>query len=249
MSVSDRKTTRWIPRLSLAVAVVWFGVRGIERVAKLLIPSLAVLVVILAIRAVTLPGAVRGLEFLFSPDWAALADGRLLGIGSIPWGGDHLTADLADKAITWMRRHLTINPDRPFLMWWTPGAVHGPHHVAEKWADKYKGVFDDGYDVYAKETFERMQNLGNIIPEGTELAPMSSDADATGVDGEPWPELDEIRPWDSLNDDEKTVAAMDVLAPGIGEIIGGSQREERLDVLDARITEVREKYPKTDDNL
>ena len=63
--------------LSLAVTVVWFGVRGIERVAKLLIPSLAALVVILAIRAVTLPGAVRGLEFLFRPDWAALGDVRI----------------------------------------------------------------------------------------------------------------------------------------------------------------------------
>jgi NSS family neurotransmitter:Na+ symporter len=63
--------------LTLAVGVVWFGVRGIERVAKLLIPSLAVLVVILAIRAVTLPGAVRGLEFLFRPDWQALGDVRI----------------------------------------------------------------------------------------------------------------------------------------------------------------------------
>ncbi len=63
--------------LTLAVAVVWFGVRGIERVAKLLIPTLALLVLILAIRAVTLPGAVRGLEFLFRPDWAALGDVRI----------------------------------------------------------------------------------------------------------------------------------------------------------------------------
>ncbi len=63
--------------LSLAVAVVWFGVRGIERVAKVLIPSLFVLVVVLAIRAVTLPGAVAGLEFLFRPDWSALADVRI----------------------------------------------------------------------------------------------------------------------------------------------------------------------------
>ena len=46
----------------------------------------------------------------------------------------HLTEDMADKAITWMRRHLAMNPDRPFLMWWTPGAVHGPHHVAKKWS-------------------------------------------------------------------------------------------------------------------
>jgi NSS family neurotransmitter:Na+ symporter len=60
--------------LTIAVAVVWFGVRGIERVAKLLIPLLAFLVVVLALRAVTLPGAAAGLEFLFRPEWSALAD-------------------------------------------------------------------------------------------------------------------------------------------------------------------------------
>jgi len=59
--------------LALGVAVVWFGVRGIERVAKLLIPTLFVLVIILAVRAITLPGAVRGLEFLFQPNWGNLA--------------------------------------------------------------------------------------------------------------------------------------------------------------------------------
>ena len=63
--------------LGMAFAVVWFGVRGIERVAKVLIPTLGVLVAVLAVRAVTLPGAARGLEFLFRPDWAALASPRL----------------------------------------------------------------------------------------------------------------------------------------------------------------------------
>ena len=63
--------------LTLAVGVVWFGVRGIEKVAKVLIPSLFVLVLMLAIRAVTLPGAAAGLEFLFRPDWSALADVRI----------------------------------------------------------------------------------------------------------------------------------------------------------------------------
>ena len=63
--------------LAIAVSVVWFGVRGIERVAKVLIPSLAVLVVALAIRAVTLPGAAAGLEFLFTPDWSALGNARI----------------------------------------------------------------------------------------------------------------------------------------------------------------------------
>ncbi len=60
--------------LSLAVGVVWFGVRGIERVAKVLIPSLFIMVVVLAIRAVTLPGAAAGLDFLFKPDWSALGN-------------------------------------------------------------------------------------------------------------------------------------------------------------------------------
>jgi NSS family neurotransmitter:Na+ symporter len=63
--------------LGLAVTVVWFGVRGIERIAKLLIPLLVLLVIALAVRAVTLPGAAAGLEFLFRPDWSALADVRI----------------------------------------------------------------------------------------------------------------------------------------------------------------------------
>lgn len=74
----------------------------------------------------------------------------------------HLTEDMADKAITWMRRHLAFNPDRPFLMWWTPGAVHGPHHVAEKWSEKYKGKFDDGWDAYQERVFERQKAMGWI---------------------------------------------------------------------------------------
>jgi hypothetical protein len=82
----------------------------------------------------------------------------------------HLTEAMADKAITWMRRHLAMNPDRPFLMWWTPGAVHGPHHVAKKWADKYKGKFDDGWDAYQERVFERQKAMG-WIPADTKRPP------------------------------------------------------------------------------
>jgi arylsulfatase len=82
----------------------------------------------------------------------------------------HLTEAMADKAITWMRRHLAMNPGRPFLMWWTPGAVHGPHHVAKEWADKYKGKFSDGWDAYQKRVFERQKAMG-WIPADTKLAP------------------------------------------------------------------------------
>ena len=82
----------------------------------------------------------------------------------------HLTEDMADKAIKWMRRHRAMKPDRPFLMWWTPGAVHGPHHVAKAWADKYKGKFSDGWDAYQKRVFEQQKAMG-WIPANTRRAP------------------------------------------------------------------------------
>ena len=56
----------------------------------------------------------------------------------------HLTEDMVDKAVAWLKQHQAFTPDKPFLMYWAPGAVHGPHHVASEWADKYKGKFDDG---------------------------------------------------------------------------------------------------------
>ena len=102
----------------------------------------------------------------------------------------HLTEAMADKAITWMRRHLAVNPDRPFLMWWTPGAVHGPHHVAREWADKYKGQFDDGWDAFQRRAFERQKAMG-WIPADTVLAPRPQGMPA----------------WDDIPDDEKAFQA------------------------------------------
>jgi arylsulfatase len=82
----------------------------------------------------------------------------------------HLSEDMADKAITWMRRHRSFSPDKPFLMYWAPGAAHGPHHVSKEWADKYKGQFDDGWDALRERTFQRQKELG-WIPADTKLTP------------------------------------------------------------------------------
>ena len=82
----------------------------------------------------------------------------------------HLTEDIAEKATTWMRNQRALAPDRPFFMYWAPGAVHGPHHVARSWADKYKGQFDDGWDTYRKRVFERQKERG-YIPADAELTP------------------------------------------------------------------------------
>jgi arylsulfatase A-like enzyme len=82
----------------------------------------------------------------------------------------HLSEDMADKAVTWMRKHRAFAPDKPFLMYWAPGAGHGPHHIFKDWADKYKGRFDDGWDALRERTFKRQQELG-WIPAGTKLTP------------------------------------------------------------------------------
>jgi len=82
----------------------------------------------------------------------------------------HLTEDMADKAIAWMQRHRALHPDRPFLVYWTPGAVHGPHHVAKEWTEKYKGKFSDGWDALQQRVFARQKEMG-WIPENAQLSP------------------------------------------------------------------------------
>jgi len=119
-----------------------------------------------------------------------------------PEEGYHLSKDLADRAIAMIADAKQVNPKKPFFMYYCPGAGHAPHHVPTEWADKYKGVFDMGYEKYAEEAYERMKVMG-IIPENTALAAMNSMAGEVSVDGTPWPALDIIRPWDSLSDDEK----------------------------------------------
>ena len=82
----------------------------------------------------------------------------------------HLTEDMVDKALTWLDQHQSFAPDKPFLMYWAPGAAHGPHHIWSEWADKYKGKFDDGWEAYRERVHQRQLEMG-IIPPGTELTP------------------------------------------------------------------------------
>ncbi len=82
----------------------------------------------------------------------------------------HLTEDMVDKALAWLDQHQSFAPDKPFLMYWAPGAAHGPHHIWPKWADKYKGKFDDGWEAYRERVHQRQLETG-IIPPGTELTP------------------------------------------------------------------------------
>lgn len=89
-----------------------------------------------------------------------------------PWGtpeeGYHLTEDLADKAIAWVRQQKVLTPDKPFFLYFAPGATHAPHHVPQQWAQRYRGRFDDGWDVLRERIFARQKELG-VVPSDAEL--------------------------------------------------------------------------------
>ena len=121
---------------------------------------------------------------------------------SWPEDGYHLTTDLTDKAIEFIKDAKMIVPDKPFFMYFCPGACHAPHHVAKEWIEKYEGAFDMGYEAYRELVFERQKEMG-IFPSDAVLSPLNPYAEETSVEGKPWNPIDVVRPWESLSDDEK----------------------------------------------
>lgn len=119
-----------------------------------------------------------------------------------PEDGYHLSKDIADKTIEFIRDAKVIAPDKPWFSYVCPGAGHAPHHVFKEWADKYAGKFDMGYELYREIVLDNQKKLG-IVPSDTELSPVNPYLGVKGPNGEPWPLQDTVRPWDSLNDEEK----------------------------------------------
>jgi arylsulfatase len=119
-----------------------------------------------------------------------------------PEEGYHLSKDLADKTIEFIRDAKVIAPDKPWFSYLCPGAGHAPHHVFKDWADKYAGRFDMGYEAYREIVLENQKKLG-IVPQDTELSPVNPYLDVKGPNGEAWPYQDTVRPWATLNDEEK----------------------------------------------
>jgi arylsulfatase len=113
-----------------------------------------------------------------------------------PDEGYHLSKDLADKALEFIRDAKQTEPDKPWYLWFCPGANHAPHHAPAEYIAKYGGMFDDGYEAYREWVLPRMIGRG-ILPEGTELTPINPMTPGTFSEG------DSVRPWDSLSDDEK----------------------------------------------
>jgi arylsulfatase len=105
-----------------------------------------------------------------------------------PKGGEdyHLDADMADRAVTYIREQNALAPDKPFFIYYAPGTSHAPHHAPKTWIEKFKGKFDQGWDKVREETFARQMKMG-IIPAGTKLTSRPK----------------ELRAWDSLDADHK----------------------------------------------
>jgi arylsulfatase len=87
-----------------------------------------------------------------------------------PAEGYHLTEDLTDKAINWGRQQKALMGDKPFFIYFAPGATHAPHHVPKEWIDKYKGKFAHGWDKQREITFKKQKELG-VIPPDAVLTP------------------------------------------------------------------------------
>jgi arylsulfatase A-like enzyme len=107
-----------------------------------------------------------------------------------PAEGYHFTEDMTDKAIFWVRQQKALAPEKPFFMYFAPGATHAPHHVPKEWSDKYKGRFDAGWDALREETLARQKELG-VVPPDCELTARH----------------EEIPAWDDMPDELKPVLA------------------------------------------
>ena len=154
-----------------------------------------------------------------------------------PYGPDegyHLSKDLADKALEYLRDSKQSEPDKPWYLWFCPGANHAPHHAPQEYIDKYKGAFDDGYEAYREWVLPRMIERG-ILPEGTELTPINPMTEGTFSPG------DAVRPWDSLNDDEKRLFSK------MAEVYAGFS--EYTDAQVGRIVEYLEESGQLDNTL
>lgn len=117
-----------------------------------------------------------------------------------PEDGYHLSKDLADKALEFIRDTKQAEPDKPWYMWFCPGATHAPHHAPQEYIDKYSGVFDDGYEAYREWVMQRMIEKG-LLPEDTELTEINPMAPGT------FPENNLVRPWDDLSEEERRLFA------------------------------------------
>ena len=138
-----------------------------------------------------------------------------------PEEGYHVSEDLVDQALRIVSDYKGVRPDRPFMGYVAFGATHAPHQAPRAYMDKYRGRYDEGWDVIRQRWYERQIATG-VIPPGTPLAPRNPG----------------VRPWDELSDNEKRLAArmqeafaafLDHTDDQIGRLVEGLRRLGQLD--------------------
>jgi arylsulfatase len=142
----------------------------------------------------------------------------------LPEEGYHLSEDLAERTMSWLAQHKSLAPSKPWLAYLAFGAMHAPHHIWPAWADKYKGQFDIGWDVYREQTLARQKEL-EILPDSAELSPM----------------LEGTQRWDDLSGDEKRLFAR------MAEVYAGYM--EHTDAQIGRVVDFLEETDQLDNTL
>src|SRR5204863_4951927 len=112
---------------------------------------------------------------------------------------------ITDRALEFIKDAKAVAPDKPFFLYYAPGAAHAPHQAPKEWIERYKGRFDKGYEAMREETLARQKEMG-LVPADTELPPINplgTPETRQGPDGQPFPALDTTRECDSLSHDER----------------------------------------------
>jgi arylsulfatase A-like enzyme len=126
-----------------------------------------------------------------------------------PEEGYHFTKDITDKALEFLKDAKAVAPEKPFMLYFAPGACHAPHHAPKEWIEKFKGRFDMGYEVMREQTLARQKEMG-LVPANTTLPPLNpigTPQTRTGPGGTPLPGVDITRPWASLSGEEQRLFA------------------------------------------
>ena len=164
-------------------------------------------------------GFLQGEADQFSPELTA--DNHHIDPPARPEDGYHLSADLVDQSIGWIRDLTSVRPDRRFFLYLAFGATHAPHQAPQEYLEKYRGRFDGGWDEARERWFERQLAMG-IVPQGTTLAPHNPG----------------VKPWAELSDNERTFAArlqeafgafLDHTDAQIGRLVSYLEAQELLD--------------------
>jgi arylsulfatase A-like enzyme len=138
-----------------------------------------------------------------------------------PEQGYHLVEDMTNKAMAWISQQKALAPDKPFFVYFAPGATHAPHHVPKEWVDKYKGKFDQGWDKLREETFARQKKLG-VIPADCQLTARHQEVPA-------WDAMPEAFKPVLRREMEVYAGYMEFTDHHVGRILDGLKKLEILD--------------------